>query len=98
MDSYSYQGKCYCKSNGYDHGIGDYMYEINGQMLRIEDICEKHVGEGPIKDPASEGHPIYNDIQCGNGPANTSSDETKCPGRVDIGPDGCGQIGPKWAL
>lgn len=30
------------------------------------------------------------------GPPNTAKDEHTCPGRVDLGFDGCGQIGPKW--
>jgi F5/8 type C domain len=44
------------------------------------------------------GRVPYNDIQCGNGPANDAPDEAGCPGRVDIGRSGCKQIGPKWDL
>jgi len=37
---------------------------------------------------------IYNDINCGNGPANNAGDEDWCPGRVDLGADGCVVAGP----
>lgn len=74
--------------------------------------------------PGRNGRPIYNDVQCGNGPPNNAADEHTCPGkiqsrdivfvrfshgnndthsiilnrigRVDLGRDGCNQIGPKW--
>ena len=45
-------------------------------------------GPGPI------GNPIYNDVQCGNGPVG-SPDENRCPGRIDHGEEGCAMIGPK---
>lgn len=34
--------------------------------------------------------------RCGNGPPNDQGDEQRCPGRVDLGKEGCGHIGPKW--
>ena len=50
--------------------------------------------------PGRAGNPIYNDVQCGNGPANSAGDEDydQCPGRVDRGAAGCSIIGPKWDL
>ena len=57
----------------------------------VFEICEM-LGPGP----GSAGRPKYNDVQCGNGPPNDAGDEDDCPGRVDIGPDGCGHIGPEW--
>jgi hypothetical protein len=39
---------------------------------------------------------LYNDIQCGNGPANDAGDEDDCPGRTEHGQEGCKYIGPKW--
>jgi hypothetical protein len=38
----------------------------------------------------------YNDIQCGNGPANTFIDEAECPGEVGAGAEGCLRKGPEW--
>jgi hypothetical protein len=38
----------------------------------------------------------YNDVQCGNGPANDAGDEDTCPGRIEYGAVGCKYIGPKW--
>ena len=92
MDSYSVGDRCYCNTN-FDHGIGTVEVDTPVGVRTIVQICEA-IGPGPGR----SGRPIYNDIQCGNGPANTASDETDCPGRVDIGPDGCGHIGPKWDL
>eukprot|EP00752_Nemacystus_decipiens_P004288 g3917.t1 len=42
--------------------------------------------------PGAEGRPLYNDIQCGNGPVNNARDEPRCPGLVEYGRAGCGQI------
>lgn len=61
--------------------------------MTIIDICNA-IGRGPGK----SGNPVYNDIQCGNGPANDARDESDCPGRVDLGGEGCDEKGPKWDL
>ena len=95
-DSYAVGGKCYCDSNGYDHGLDTKSADTPIGRQNVVDICEtieRVLGEGP-----QQGRIPYNDIQCGNGPANDAADETGCPGRVDIGPDGCNQIGPRWDL
>lgn len=65
----------------------------DGTKITVVEACEL-AGEGPQGDRV-----YYNDIQCGNGPANSAGDEDWCPGRVDLGPnnkDGCMVIGPKW--
>jgi hypothetical protein len=57
------------------------------------------MGPAPDANATAEGRVYYNDIQCGNGPANTSPDETTCPGRVDLGQgnlSGCAEKGPRW--
>jgi hypothetical protein len=94
-DSYSIDGKCYCQTS-FDHAIGDYMVPgPNGQQITVREACAL-VGEGPQGD-----RKYYNDIQCGNGPANDAGDETWCPGRIDMGTGnqaGCKMIGPKWSF
>ena len=93
-DSYSADGRCYIDSN-FDHGIGDAIVPtpIGGQSVR--QVADR-LGVGPGR----SGNPIYNDVQCGNGPANNAGDEDpdQCPGRVDMGSEGCFIIGPKWDL
>jgi len=96
-DSYSVGDRCYCyqkrNKNDYSPGIADYPVETSKGWMTVKEICDM-LGPGP----GASGKPIYNDIQCGNGPPNYSVDanEQYCPGRVDIGPSGCGQIGPTW--
>lgn len=91
-DSYSVNGQCYCDTT-YDHDAGTLIVDTpQGQKTTFE-ICET-IGPGP----GAEGNPIYNDLQCGNGPGNGALDEDVCPGRVDIGKDGCNVIGPTWNL
>jgi hypothetical protein len=51
------------------------------------------LGPGP---GITDDTPLYNDVQCGNGPPNDAGDEHTCPGRVDIGSEGCGHVGPRW--
>ena len=95
-DSYAVGGKCYCDSNGYDHNLDSKFAETPIGSQNVVDICEaieRVLGYGAL-----EGRIPYNDIQCGNGPPNDAADEIGCPGRVDIGPEGCDQIGPKWDL
>lgn len=91
-DSYSVGSRCYM-STTFDHDIGDVVVDTPVGEMKIKDLYGM-LAEGPGKD----GHPLYNDIQCGNGPANSAKDETDCPGLVMEGPEGCGQIGPKWDL
>lgn len=91
-DSYSVDGRCYCATT-FDHAIGEYLVETPAGMKTVQDVCEA-LGPGP----GIEGNPVYNDIQCGNGPANDAGDEDYCPGRVDQGDDGCCTRGPEWDL
>jgi hypothetical protein len=94
-DSFSVGNECYCYTN-FDHNIGTVIVQTSIQGLgnmTVKQICDR-LGPGP----GIDGRPVYNDIQCGNGPANDAGDEVDCPGRVDIGIDGCGHIGPKWNL
>lgn len=95
-DSYAVDGQCYCDTNGFDHNLDSKFADTPIGSQNVVDICEaieRVLGDGPV-----DGRIPYNDIQCGNGPPNDAPDEVGCPGRVDIGPDGCDQIGPKWDL
>ena len=89
-DSYSVGDRCYCDTT-FDHNIGDIVVTTSEGTMTVLEACNL-IGPGP----GSEGRPIYNDVQCGNGPANDAGDEDYCPGRVDIGREGCPQIGPLW--
>ncbi len=97
-DSYSVGSRCYCEST-FDHSIGPIMVDTPVGRRTVRQVCDA-IGPGP----GSRGtggepdRPLYNDIQCGNGPANDAGDEDDCPGRVDIGREGCGHIGPRWDL
>lgn len=88
-DSYSVGDRCYCAST-FENGIGDYFVETPMGWMTVREVCDL-LGPGP----GATGRPLYNDIQCGNGPPSAEGDEHVCPGRVDI-VDGCGHIGPKW--
>lgn len=91
-DSYSDGDRCYMHST-FDHDIGEVTVGTpRGSMTILELFGLLESG------PGADGRPLYNDIQCGNGPANTAGDETECPGLVEYGPEGCGQIGPLWDL
>ncbi|MEM8923403.1 MAG: hypothetical protein AAGD35_07850 [Actinomycetota bacterium] len=92
MDSYSVGDKCYCATT-FDHNIGGILVDTPVGKKSVREVCDQ-VGDGP--GPA--GRPVYNDVQCGNGPPNDAGDEDSCPGRVDIGREGCGHIGPTWDL
>ena len=92
MDSYSSGGRCYCATT-FDHDIGRIRVETPAGELTVREVCDA-IGDGPGRGD----NPIYNDVQCGNGPANDAGDEDWCPGRVDIGKEGCRHIGPKWDL
>lgn len=89
-DSVEVDGKCYCLST-FDHGIGD-MKSPSGKGT-IKQACAR-IGEPPKA--RRNAWRFYNDIRCGNGPANTSIDERECPGLVGAGPGGCRRKGPKW--
>lgn len=90
-DSYSIDGKCYCDTT-YDHNIGGIMVDGPDGRITVREACDL-VGDGPGPE---EDRVYYNDIQCGNGPANDQLDEQVCPGRVDMGKAGCKVSGPKW--
>lgn len=97
-DSYAVDGVCYCDSNGFDHGADRLTHPTPAGVLPVTQICadiQSVLGEG-----RSSGRIPYNDLQCGNGPPNDAGDEDPdaCPGRVDIGPEGCLILGPKWDL
>ncbi|WP_010522088.1 T9SS type A sorting domain-containing protein [Aquimarina agarivorans] len=96
-DSYAKNGFCWCNTT-FDHDLGDInkvSFVINGKKRNIRDVCNE-LKKHPLYKKYVNGDAPYNDIQCGNGPANTAPDETGCPGRTDIGPNGCNQKGPKW--
>ncbi|WP_025743649.1 carbohydrate-binding protein [Aquimarina pacifica] len=94
-DSFEANGFCWCNSTNYDHGLIDKSVTVNGVEVNIKTLCEE-LEKHPSYRAYVNGDAPYNDIQCGNGPANDADDETGCPGRTDIGPDGCNVIGPKW--
>ncbi len=96
-DSFKANGFCWCNSSNFDHGIGTKTVSINGTNYKIIDICDE-LKKHPLYRAYQNGDAPYNDIQCGNGPANDAPDETGCPGRTDIGPSGCNEIGPKWDM
>ena len=89
-DSYSVGDQCYCMTT-FDHNIGDILVDGPDGVIDVREACAR-LGDGP----GSAGRPLYNDIQCGNGPANDAGDEDWCPGRVDQGKIGCAKIGPAW--
>jgi len=91
-DSYSVNGQCYCDTT-YDHETGEIVVATPAGDRTVRQICET-IGPGP----GADGNPIYNDVQCGNGPPNNAIDEVLCPGRVDQGSAGCDVIGPTWNL
>ncbi len=99
-DSYSVDGMCYCDTTNFDHGIGTKtVLAPDGYHRSVQQICadiKMIYGVGPEKNRIP-----YNTIACGHGPANDAPDEhlqTGCPGRVDLGSDGCFEIGPEWPL
>ncbi len=99
-DSYKVDGYCFCFTNGngaYDHGIANKPVRINGKTYTVRAVCEE-LKKHPRYRSFRNGDIPYNTIQCGNPPYNDAPDEPGCPGRVDIGPRGCNQIGPKWDM
>lgn len=95
-DSYAVDGVCYCDSSNYDHNLSSKTALTPIGVLNVVRICEDI--EAALGKGRTSGRIPYNDIQCGNGPANDAADEKGCPGRVDIGSAGCDDIGPKWDL
>ncbi|WP_298547185.1 Ig-like domain-containing protein [uncultured Aquimarina sp.] len=104
-DSYQANGFCFCKSS-FDHGVGNFKIDINGQGRNIKDICDELKKHPSYRDLAN-GDPRYNTIQCGNEPGHDDAitiqgkrikDEKVCPGRVDQGSQGCQCKGPKFDM
>ncbi len=95
-DSYSVGDQCFCETT-FDHNIGPVEVDTPVGRMTVRQACDR-LGRGP----GSNGRPKYNDVQCGNGPANDAGDEDWCPGRVDVQGSsderklGCNQIGPRW--
>ncbi len=97
-DSFENGGFCWCDNNtNYDHGLNTKSLTINGSDYNIVTVCEE-LRKHPAYRDYIEGDLIYNDIQCGNGPANDAADEEGCPGRVDMGSAGCNIIGPTFDM
>lgn len=92
IDSYSVGNRCYIASE-LGHGIKDVVVDTPYGKRTIENVAQL-LGAGP----GVGDNPQYNDVQCGNGPANDFGDEDigQCSGRIDQGAEGCGVIGPKW--
>jgi len=98
-DSYSVAGQCYCDSN-FDHGLSGIVVGTPKGSKSVPVVCadiQARHGTGP-----SSGRTYFNDIQCGNGPANTAPDEAVCPG-IPIGTGNytgpnCDAKGSTWNL
>ncbi len=95
-DSYSVGDQCYC-STSFDHNIGPVEVDTPVGRITVREACDL-IGPGPGRGD----RPLYNDVQCGNGPPNDAGDEDWCPGRVDVQgtndqrKQGCNHIGPTW--
>ncbi|WP_034230182.1 hypothetical protein, partial [Aquimarina pacifica] len=75
---YEANGFCWCSTN-FDHNLGSKNVIINGTQYSVVDICDE-LEQHPLFRDRNDGDNIYNDVQCGNGPLNDSSDEPICPG------------------
>ena len=95
-DSYQANGHCWCSTN-FDHDLDEEEVTINGVKYNVVDICDE-LESHPLFRNRANSDEIYNDVQCGNGPLNSSSDEPLCPGRVDIGVGGCLETGYHWDM
>ena len=73
-DSYSEGDKCYCDSSNYDHGIGTVIVSTPCGDMTVIEACDLIATTKPAGS-SSAGRPVYNDIQCGNGPLNNAGDE-----------------------
>ena len=97
MDSYLANGKCFIESN-LSYEIRNTKVSTSIGNITVED-ANKYLRNDPDFRLRQRGDPIYNDVQCGNGPANDAGEEDNiggCPGRVDLGRDGCAVVGPEW--
>ena len=99
MDSYSVGDRCFIDST-FDHDAGNLLADTGTGhgVLRVIQI-DQLLKSSPGYRPRQSGDPIYNDVQCGNGPPNNAGDEDwngGCPGRVDLGRSGCTIVGPTW--
>ncbi|CAB1106294.1 unnamed protein product [Ectocarpus sp. CCAP 1310/34] len=89
-DSYSVGSKCYMQTT-FDHDIGEVVVDPPQGPMKIGELFDLlELG------PGSQDQPLYNDIQCENGPTNSHQilDKILCPGLVQYGIKDCGQIGP----
>ncbi len=96
-DSYERGGICYIRST-LDHNVGPIVVST---PVGNRTVAQVLIAQNRANVPAYQiGDPLYNDVQCGNGPANDNGDENpgNCPGRVDQGSAGCNVIGPRWDL
>ena len=73
-DSYSEGDRCYCDSTNYDHGIGTVIVSTPCGDLTVIEACDLIAATKPAGS-SSANRPVYNDIQCGNGPPNNAGDE-----------------------
>jgi len=96
-DSFRANGFCWCNSTNFDHNLDEKTLELNGTDYNIVAVCDE-LENHPLYRSFRNGDAPYNDIQCGNGPANDAADETGCPGRTDLGPGGCFNIGPEFDI
>lgn len=91
-DSYSHNGACYCFEVHAHEGLGEQLVDTPLGQMTVDEACAR-AGPGP----GPRGNPLYNDIQCGNGPPGPE-DEVLCPGRSEYGHAGCHHVGPTWVL
>jgi hypothetical protein len=96
-DSYSVNGVCYL-DGGTDHNALSMLWTIDG-VTRTVGAWIPFIKTGPGR---GNNH-IYNDVQCGHGPANDAGDEDAypvgCPGLIIVGSrEGCNVKGPTWQL
>ncbi|UZO81567.1 Ig-like domain-containing protein [Aquimarina sp. ERC-38] len=102
-DSFSVNGKCYCRST-YDHGIG----EVKVGNRTVRSICEAMKQEMQKALNGNGKKVFYNTVQCGHEPAHRDktifangqkhADEVLCPGVVGTGIKCNSRKGPKWNL
>ena len=99
--SYVANGKCFIDSDFSTNSFGSAPIKSNSSGLStVEDIYRMLIND-PRYRPRTTTDIVYNDLQCGNGPAIQESNESKdggCPGRLDSGIRGCSMVGPRWDL
>ena len=97
MDSYVANGKCFIESK-LSYAVRDIRVSTSIGNITVEKANE-YLRSDPDFRLRQRGDPIYNDVQCGNGPATDTGEEDNiggCPGRVDLGREGCAVVGPEW--